>query len=280
MKKISAIIISIVLLVILSVLGGSNDLVAKIENLINNSNEEVLSDLNRKVVHYPDLEYAGILTDVNDQTKAYRGFVLSFNSENHTPNWVGWELLSSEIDGAIPRSDKFWTDDEIIGCSDHSDYKRSGYDRGHMIPSADQKWDEDAMNDCFVMANMCPQDGALNSGAWSTLEKKCRLWAQRDSALVIVAGPIYKTSEKKTIGKNKVRVPSAFYKVIVAPYIENPRGIGFIYPNMTAPGNMQNYVMTIDDIEKLTGIDFFCNLPDSIENEIESVSSFKEWDRR
>ena len=75
-------------------------------------------------------------------------------------------------------------------------------------------------------------------------------------------------------------MPSAFYKVIVAPYLESPRGIGFVYPNMTAPGNMQNYVMTIDDIEELTGIDFFANLPDDIENEVESVSSFKEWNRR
>lgn len=280
MRKIKTILISIVVLVILFVFGGSDDLMTKIENIIGNSNQEVLSDLEGNSVHYSDLEYAEIKTDVDDQIKTYKGFVLSFNSENHTPNWVGWELLSSEIGGTIPRSDRFWTDDKITGCPAHSDYKRSGYDRGHMIPAADQKWDEDAMNDCFVMANMCPQDGSLNSGAWNTLEEKCRLWAQRDSALVIVAGPIYKASDRKTIGENKVRVPSAFYKVIVAPYLETPRGIGFVYPNMTAPGNMQNYVMTIDDIEELTGIDFFANLPDDIENEVESVSSFKEWNRR
>lgn len=280
MRKVKAILISIVVLVILFVFGGSDDLVAKIENIIGNSNTVAFSDLNVNSVHYSDLEHAEIKADVDDQIKAYNGFVLSFNSENHTPNWVGWELLSSEIGGNIPRSDRFWSDDEIIGCSTHSDYKHSGYDKGHMIPAADQKWDEDAMNDCFVMANMCPQDDSLNSGAWNTLEEKCRLWAQRDSVLVIVAGPIYKTYDRKTIGENKVRVPSAFYKVIVAPYLESPRGIGFVYPNMTAPGNMQNYVMTIDDIEELTGIDFFANLPDDIENEVESVSSFKEWNRR
>lgn len=277
MKKISTILISIVALVGLFVFGNSDDLMAKIEKMLGSCNH-VLSSGNG--AHYPNLEYAEILSNINDQIKEYNGFVLSFSSENHTPNWVGWELLSSEVGGSVSRSDKFWTDNEIVGCPTHSDYKHSGFDRGHMIPAADQKWDTEAMNDCFVMANICPQDGALNSGAWNTLEEKCRLWTQRDSAIVIVAGPIYKTSDRKTIGENKVRVPSAFYKVIVAPYLENPRGIGFVYPNMSAPGNMQNYVMTIDDVEELTGIDFFCNLPDDIENEVESVSSFKEWNRR
>lgn len=135
------------------------------------------------------------------------------------------------------------------------------------------------MDDCFVMANMCPQDHALNSGAWNTLENKERVWAKRDSAIMIVAGPIYEGTDLKTIG-NGVLVPSAFFKVLLAPYVEKPRAIAFVYPNMSAPGNMQNYVMTVDDLEKLTGYDFFATLPDSLENEVESVASFREWNGR
>lgn len=211
------------------------------------------------------------------QIKEYEGFTLSFNADNRTPNYVAWELLGSETRGNLKRADKFWQDRDILNCPTTSDYSRSGYDRGHMIPAAEMKWSQTAMEDCFVMANICPQDHSLNSGAWNTLENKERLWAQRDSAIFIVAGPIYYESDQTRIGRNEVRVPSAFFKVIIAPYAEEPRGIGFIYPNMTAPGNMRDYSMTIDEVEKQTGFDFFSALPDSLENEIESKTSFKIW---
>ena len=214
------------------------------------------------------------------QVKDYEGFRVSFNKENHTPNWVAWELLASETDGDVGRYNNFWTDNEIDGCPSTYDYRNSGYDRGHLCPAADQKWSQEAMEQCFSLANICPQDHSLNTGAWKTLEGKERLWAQRDSAIIIISGPIYADTDKTRIGTAGVRVPGAFFKILAAPYLNNPRGIAFVYPNMTAPGNMENYVMTIDDVEQLTGFDFLSALPDNIENEIESKSSFKEWNRR
>lgn len=214
---------------------------------------------------------------IPSQIVDYTGFRVSFNSENRTPNWVSWELLADETDGSQSRSNSFWQDPDVFNCPQTSDYVRSGYDRGHLCPAADQKWSEKAMSDCFVMANMCPQDHSLNSGAWGTLENKERAWAKRDSALVIVAGPIYEDTDTKRIGQAGVRVPSAFFKVIIAPYLDTPRGIGFVYPNMSSPGNMQNYSMSIDEVERLTGLDFFHTLPDDIEDEVESKTSFKEW---
>lgn len=224
------------------------------------------------------LDYARVPSGTPEQIVEYEGFRVSFNKENRTPNWVAWELLASETDGPFKRSDDFWCDPKVKGCPDLPDYKKSGYDRGHLCPAADQKWSAQAMHDCFSFANMVPQDHSLNSGAWQTLEKKERLWAQRDSAIVIIAGPVYQPSDTATIGFG-VRVPSAFYKVIIAPYLDRPRGIGFIYPNMSAPGDMRNYSMTIDEVEEITGIDFFPNLPDELEQKIESVTSFKEWNR-
>lgn len=226
------------------------------------------------------LDMAAVGDGVPEQLVDYEGFRLSFNKENKTPNWVAWELLGSETDGSEPRYNGFWQDPAVEGCPSTSDYSRSGYDRGHLCPAADQKWSHQAMVDCFSLANMAPQDHSLNSGAWSTLEKKERQWAQRDSAIVIIAGPIYENTDTKRIGEAGVRVPGAFFKVIIAPYLDEPRGIGFVYPNMSSPGNMQDYVMTIDEVERLTGIDFFYNLPDDIEEKIESSTSFKEWDRR
>lgn len=229
-------------------------------------------------MHYPDLEIA-LGASPNNVEKSYEGFTVSFNRSNKTPDWVGWELLASETDGEEPRRDKFWQDFTLAGCSSPEDYRRSGYDKGHLCPAADQKWSASAMSDCFVMANMAPQDHALNAGAWKTLEEKERIWAQRDSALIIVAGPIYKENDKTTIG-NGVRVPSAFFKVLLAPYLDQPRAIGFIYPNMRAPGNMADYSMSVDKVEEITGLDFFSSLPDEIENEIEQKANFNTWNRR
>ena len=226
------------------------------------------------------LDYAKVPSGTPEQIVEYEGFRVSFNKENKTPNWVAWELLGTEAEGDAKRYDKFWQDLKVEGCPTTRDYSNSGYDRGHLCPAADQKWSAQAMIDCFSLANMAPQDHSLNAGAWSTLEKKERLWAKRDSAIVIIAGPIYEPQDTKRIGGAGVRVPGAFFKVIIAPYLDEPRGIGFVYPNMSSPGNMKDYSMTIDEVEKLTGIDFFYNLPDEIENVIEATASFKEWDKR
>lgn len=226
------------------------------------------------------LDYARVPEGTPEQIVEYEGFRVSFNPENRTPNWVAWELLGSETSGEHKRTNNFWQDNGVKNCPSPKDYSNSGYDRGHLCPAADQQWSQKAMADCFSMANMAPQDHALNAGAWNTLEKKERQWAQRDSAIVIIAGPIYEDSDSQRIGDAGVRVPGAFFKVMIAPYLDEPRGIGFIYPNMSSPGNMANYAMTIDQVEEITGYDFFYNLPDDIEEKIESTASFKAWDRR
>lgn len=226
------------------------------------------------------LDYAKTGEEIPEQIVEYEGFRVSFNKDNKTPNWVAWELLGTETEGEIPRYDNFWQDENVEGCPQTSDYKKSGYDRGHLCPAADQKWSQQAMIDCFSLANIAPQDHALNAGAWQTLESKERAWAKRDSAIVIIAGPIYESSDQERIGNAKVRVPGAFFKVIIAPYLEEPRGIGFIYPNMSSPGDMKDYAMSIDEVEEITGYDFFYNLPDDMEEAIESKYSFKDWDKR
>lgn len=223
------------------------------------------------------LEIVKLPSGTAEQIKKYTGFTVSFNKENHTPNYVAWELLASEVGGSISRTDNFWQDTSVDGCPDEFAYRGSGYDRGHMCPAADQKWSLQAMNDCFVMANMCPQDNDLNAKAWETLESKERQWAQRDKSLWIIAGPIYQSSDKERIGPYNVRVPSAFFKVLLALDVAEPRAIAFVYPNELAPGNMQDYAMSVDELEKRLGYDFFAELPDDLENKVESSYSFTEW---
>lgn len=230
--------------------------------------------------HYPDLDKVTIPPLTPSQYAEYTGFSLSFNKDNLTPNYVAWELLGVETTGEAKRTNRFWQDKKIRNCPDNNDYKNSGYDRGHICPAADQKWSQEAMHDCFVFANMTPQVHALNAGAWNTLEEKSRTWARRDSALIIVAGPIYTDADQQRIGPRQVRVPGAYFKVILAPYLPEPRAIGYLFPNMSAPGNLNQYATTVDQIEELTGFDFFSSLPDDIENSVEATYSTKEWNRR
>ena len=231
-------------------------------------------------LHYPDLDKVRINDSIPSQEKDYEGFRVSFNKNNGTPNWVAWELLGSETDGPVKRSNKFREDPDVEGCPTPADYRHSGFDRGHLCPAADQKWSEKAMDDCFILTNIAPQNNSLNTGAWNTLEGKERQWAKRDSAIIIVAGPIYEPADTKRIGTTGVRVPGAFFKMLAAPYAEKPRGIAFVYPNMASPGNMENYAMSIRELEQIIGYDFLYTLPDSIEDIIESSASFREWNRR
>lgn len=148
-----------------------------------------------------------------------------------------------------------------------------------MAPAADMKWHPDAMYDCFSMTNICPQNHFLNSGLWKTLEEMSRDWAERDRNIIIVSGPIYQSGDRSRIGYEGVRIPSAFFKVLLYQDKDNPRTIGFVLPNTRASGNIKNYVLTVDEIENITGFDFFYALPESIENDIESKTSFTEWNR-
>lgn len=206
----------------------------------------------------------------------YEYFTLNFNPKLHIPNWVSWELTVNETEGKEPRG-KFSADAKVKGCAQPKDYTGSGYDRGHMVPAADMKWSADAMQKCFYMTNMCPQAHTLNGGTWKKLEEKCRLWAQADSAIIIVCGPVLSPEPDEYIGETGVAVPKAFFKVICSPYANPPRGIGFIMTNGKVPGGLQAAAVSIDKVEALTGHDFFSELPDDIENAIEAECRFHFW---
>lgn len=211
-----------------------------------------------------------------DKRLAYRGFTVHFNPELHIPNCVVYELTASETEGSVPRFGSFETDSAVAGCANPWDYTLSGYDRGHMIPAGDLRWDSLAMRESFKMTNVCPQTRALNSGGWTKIEDKIREWAVRDSALIVVTGPVI-TRGMKTIGDSHVAVPTAFFKVVLAPFATPMRAIGFVLPNKAANGPLKKYAVSVDEVERRTGMDFFSALPDDIENEIESQLNLSVW---
>lgn len=207
---------------------------------------------------------------------SYGNFNVDFNPELHIPNYVSWELTGAEISGEEPRGN-FMRDYTIDGCPTPKSYTNSGYDRGHMAPAADMKFHPVAMKECFYMTNICPQAKSLNSGAWKRLEEKCRIWAQADSAIIIVCGPVLSPEPDKFIGEDHVAVPKAFFKVICSPYADPPRAIGFIMNNGKVNGGLQAAAVSVDSVEALTGYDFFAPMPDNIENTMEAECRFHFW---
>ena len=216
--------------------------------------------------------------ELPEQVIHYKGMTVSFNKQTHQPNWVAWELLESETTGLHARDNQFAVDPQADGCATTNDYKQSGYDRGHMAPAGDMKWDCQAMRESFYMTNICPQAGELNRGPWQKLEEKCRYHAQTDSAVYIVCGPIFQKGRAvEHIGNTHVAVPHEFFKVIISPYADPPTGIGFIFPNPHVEGGMQKCAVSIDSIETVTGYDFFAALPDSVDNILEAQCNFNRW---
>ena len=227
-----------------------------------------------------DLERVVIPDETPEIIKEYTGLVVSFNPAHHIPNYVVWELTETEAQGTEPRSSKFKVDPDVLGCPTLEDYRNSGFDRGHMAPAGDMKWSAQAMLDSHYLTNMCPQDRSINSGRWSTLESKCRQWALRDSSLIIVSGPILSDELTRAIGRTQVSVPERFFKVILAPYANPPRAIGFIVPNSPTSDGVESMAVSVDRVEEITGFDFFSALPDDVENTIEAQTNYRDWNRR
>ena len=172
------------------------------------------------------------------------------------------------------RSNNFRSDPKIIsGSAKLSDYRKSGYDRGHLAPAGDMKSSQHAMSESFFMSNMSPQLPSFNRGGWKKLESLVRFWAKDSEIHIVTAGILNKSLSK--IGESGVSVPDYFYKIIFDTY--ECKMIGFVMPNKKITLELESYVKTIDEIEKLTGIDFFYNLEDHIEDELESSVNIDSW---
>ena len=230
----------------------------------------------KKVVMY---EMPAPLKDRPEQILKRQGYTTSYNEQTKNPNWVAWHLTKSHTYGSNQRDQEVFTEDESVKAprATDRDYYTSRYDRGHMCPAGDNKWDKKAMEQSFLFTNICPQNHGLNKYEWNDLEILCRDWAREYGAIDIVCGPIYyQKGEQKTIGRNKVWVPDAFFKVVLCRQ-GSPKAIGFIYRNEGVKQRMEEAVCTVDEIEQLMGMDFFPALDDKTEDRIEAKASLSEW---
>ena len=207
----------------------------------------------------------------------HTGYSLLYNETHEQAAWVAYELTSEETNKIFERTDKFLVDPKIkTGSGDNNDFSKSGYDRGHLAPAADMGWSAASMSESFYYSNMSPQAPAFNRGIWENLEELVRTWAIENNSVYVITGPVL-TSGLSTIGPNKVSVPDYFYKVVLDYKEPGIKGIGFILLNAGSAEPLQNFAVTIDSVEIITGIDFFPLLPDAQEAAIEKTLCKKCW---
>lgn len=213
-------------------------------------------------------------------TLQYRAIALAYAEPYEQAAWVGYRLSRPELTrDVISRTDDFREDPMIrSGSATLDDYRRSGFDRGHLAPAADFKWSEAAMRESFLLSNVSPQRHAFNSGLWLELEQQTRAWALQHDSAVVVVGPIL-TPGLPTIGTSGVAIPEAFFKVVVDISPPTVEAIAFRVPQEPGPKPLRDFVVTLDALEAETGLDFLAPLPDSLEAPLEQANQTGYWFR-
>ena len=207
-----------------------------------------------------------------DQVVERKGYAFGYSERHEQPLWVAYRLTADEVTNAVvSRSGSFRSDPTVVsGSATPDDYTRSGYDRGHLAPAADFRFDRTAMRESFMMSNMSPQLPAFNRGVWKRLEEHVRSLAVRRGSLVIVTGPILRTdAPARVIGENRVRVPDAFYKAVYAE-TEPPGMVAFVLPHEGTQAAFCAFVTNVDAVEEMTGLDSFAALPPEALSNLES----------
>lgn len=204
------------------------------------------------------------LSALSDTVRSYTGFDLAYNESFEQASWVVYVLTRNEVEsGTEPRSDNFRPDTSIAtGSAVLADYRGSGYDRGHLAPAGDMKWDGNAMSESFLLSNMSPQDPSFNRGIWRKLEEQVRSWAVEKDSLYVVTGPVL-SSVHSTIGENEVGVPGYYFKVLVDLSPPTHSLIAFLLPNERSTEELARFAISVDSLEQFTGYDFFSSAPDN-----------------
>ncbi len=212
----------------------------------------------------------------------HEGFSLLYDTKALCPRWVAWELTAEETRGKVSREGVDFREDEAVPEQYQVaswDYSGGRYGRGHMCPAGDMKWSQQAMQDCHYMTNICPQDAELNKIWWEHLERACRQWARMDGSVQIVCGPVFPDNPKRFGKKHRMAVPKGFFKVVLSLKEGREKAIGFYYTNDNAIQPMEDAVRSVDDIELLTGFDFFSSLPDEQEDRLEAMADLRAWEK-
>ena len=219
------------------------------------------------VVSFGQLKF---LPSSNGEVVEHTYYSLSYLEEHEQAEWVHYKLNSSMLTGQIPRKKNYTLDQKVsTGSAKTSDYTNSGFDRGHLVPAADMKMDFTSVKEAAYMSNISPQKPKFNQGVWKKLEENARDLAKK-TELYITTGGVLSSVDLKKIGKNNLSVPDQFYKIIYDA--KNQKMFAYLMPNKKIDSR-EKYVVTVDSIETLTGIDFYHQLDDELENKLESIKN-------
>lgn len=249
--------------------------------------EEQQLELDKILKEIEDLKLKKLKTQLQnyipkDQNRheiiTHSGMILSYNEEHEQPNWVMHIIPKDVITGTVNRTNNFRIDPKVsTGSAETRDYWDSGYDRGHMAPSADFRWSRKALSESYYYSNISPQTPQLNRRVWSSLETQIREWVIEYGDLLIITGPVLREDLSKIPqGSNRVSIPELHYKIVVDLKHKTPKAVAFIFENTKdVQYNLKESLVTIDSIEALTGIDFFPNIADA--EKFESTSNLSDW---
>ncbi|HRF80641.1 MAG TPA: DNA/RNA non-specific endonuclease [Flavobacteriales bacterium] len=230
-----------------------------------------------------DLERIGLpKLEPGDEVVVHPGHMLVYSEKHEQPKWTAHVASPDLIKGNLARIDSFLPDPAVkTGTAVTADYWYSGYDRGHLVPSADMRWNYDALKATYYYSNISPQLADFNREIWADLEDWGRRYVNFSKRRVfIMTGPVLRDglpTMQKAGRQNEVSIPEYFWKVIADLDGDEPKAIAFVMRNGKLDGSPTSYAVTVDSVEALTGLDFFHALDDGVEARIEAMREPKDW---
>lgn len=210
---------------------------------------------------------------------ANTGYVAGYSDALGNPLWAAYRVADAEPVTAPPRPDEFVVDMRTAARIDPGDYARSGYDRGHLAPNhaIATRYGRQAQVETFLMSNITPQKHALNAGLWKQLEQRIATsYPARFGEIWVIAGPVFGVRPEKL--RRRVAVPEAFYMIVVDESGGRVRTAAFLFSQETpATAPLEDYLTSVDEIERRTGLDFLHELPDAAEEELEVRRAERAW---
>lgn len=222
--------------------------------------------------------------------KDYPTYSLEYSYKYKHSYWIAYRF-DNTTDGNVGRNEAYKPDPELPSqyAAKHNDYTNSGYTRGHLCASSDRQYSKEANQQTFYMSNISPQSGNgfnQSGSAWNTGEDKVQAWGYNisrstDTLYVVKEGTIGEGMIKGYI-KNEIAIPKYFFMAVLFRSGDNYKAIGFYMPHENLKDDPdkkdpKKYLMSIDALEQETGIDFFHNLPDNIENTVEATYNVNDW---
>lgn len=290
MKSYQTVFLALVLLAS-SFAAAGQDLNAKINQLEKEKKEldkrktTILSELEQLKLSKirSDLRAVGLPKGIDNlQEVEHAAMILGYNEKHEQPDWVAHIVLPDVQEGNLSRTNDFREDSLVsTGTAVKADYWYSGFDRGHLAPSADFRWSAQAISESYFYSNMSPQRPEFNRERWAELENWTRsaVMAQNEQ-LIVITGPVLRDGLPQiTQGPNKVTIPEYYYKIILDIEGKDKKAIAFVMPNKDCGYPVISYAVSVDSVERLTGLDFFSALEDGLENQLESKFDVTKWER-